>query len=303
MNVIEIILTLAIMVAIGYILKNRDILRENNVGLLNKLVVYIFLPCFAFLAIYQSDSSHFLSFTFLPLLNIIIALILGFTTYVLLRSFNMTKRNLWAVVVSVVMMNSGFFGFPLCFGLYGNQGLARASFFDIATPLFFMCFSIIFLHEFNEKETYMDIFKKIVRFPLLIAIILGIVLNILDIPIGFISQTLSYLGSATVPLIMIVLGASIDVKAIRLHIKKASYVTLMRLVIAPLLAVLFVAPLLGLNGLNYSVAILEVSLPSAILPLTLGIEHKLNTNIITAAICLSTIVSLITIPIISIILL
>lgn len=58
MNAIEItIISIVLMIGLGYFLKRIDFLSEKDIDPLNKIVMYILMPCMIFSALYSADMS------------------------------------------------------------------------------------------------------------------------------------------------------------------------------------------------------------------------------------------------------
>lgn len=129
-----------------------------------------------------------------------------------------------------------FFGYPLILGVFGNDGLIRAIFYDVGTTLLFIIFNLLLLLLFGGKLE--KVVKKILTFPLLWAVVLGLLFNVANIPIGpVVSNVLVYLKALTVPLIMLSLGLSIDFRGLKNSLNMAAFTSVIKLVIAPILAV------------------------------------------------------------------
>ncbi|MDR2966318.1 MAG: AEC family transporter [Methanobacteriaceae archaeon] len=140
--------------------------------------------------------------------------------------------------------------------------------------------------------------KSLLRFPSLWALILGILFNFLNISIGeIIDISINYLAAATIPLIMIFLGLSLQFKGIKKDIKSTSLVAFIKLIISPVLA-FFILGFLGFSNLEYSVGIIEASVHCSMLMLVLAIDNELEFKLTANCIVISTIFSLITIPVV-----
>lgn len=72
--------------------------------------------------------------------------------------------------------------------------------------------------------------KKIALFPHLWAIIFGFFLNLVNVPIGpVLDNTINYLGNGAIPLIMLSLGISIDLAAIKRSRSMIIFTSIMKL--------------------------------------------------------------------------
>lgn len=303
MNPIENILSIVLMVALGYFLKRKDIVNTSDVEALNKLVMNLFLPSLVFLAIFNADSSYFLNLSLLPLFNIAIGIIMGVISFVIFNKIlGYDLKKTLSVVVVCAIMNTAFLGFPVTLGTYGQIGLLNAVFFDMGTSIMFILLSLLFINIFGGslKDTIIDVLK----FPVLIALILGIIANLINLNLDFlVVDVLSYLSAAAIPVIMIALGISLNFKTIKTNSYIASYTILSKLIIAPIIALIIIITLkttglLNIGELSKNIILLESAMPSAMLALTLAIEYDLDFNLTAACVFSTTIVSLITLPII-----
>ena len=301
MNAIEItILSIIIMIGLGYVLKRIDFLAEKDIGPLNKVVMYILMPCMIFHALYYADLSLISKLDILPIIILASSLITGAVSYIILKQFNFDDVKLWSVLVTVMIANTAFMGYPVNLGIYGQEGFLRAIFCDIATLCIFLILSFILILKFGG--TAKTAVRKITFFPPLWAVILGLSFNFLNIPIGpVLDNTINYLGQGAIPLIMLALGLSIDFSGLSRSKSMIVFTSIFKLMFFPFVAFLFVS-FLGLSDLQYNVSIIEAAMPSGMLSLLLSISYKLDYQLTSDCILINTVISLITLPIILMIL-
>lgn len=301
MNAIEItILSIILMIGLGYFLKRIDFLSEKDIDPLNKIVMYILLPCMIFNALYNADLSLIPKLGILPFVILFSSLITGLISYFILKQFNLDDKKLWAVLVTVMIANTAFMGYPVTLGIYGQDGFLRAIFCDIATLITFLALSFVLTLKFGGSVK--KSIKKIALFPSLWAVILGIILNLLNIPIGgVLENTINYLGQGAIPLIMIALGLSIDLSAIRRSKSMIVFTSIMKLAFFPFIAFLF-ATRIGLLNLEHTISIVEAAMPSGMMSLLLSISYKLDYELTSDCILINTVISLITLPLIIVLL-
>lgn len=297
MNAIEVtILSIILMIALGYFLKRINFLTLKDVDSLNNIVMYILLPCMIFSALYSSDLSLLPTLGTLPFVILISSLVTGIISYIILKRLNFDDKKLWSVLVTVMIANTAFMGYPVNLGIYGHEGFLRAIFCDIATMCIFLLLSSILVIKFGG--TVKTAVKKIALFPSLWAIILGIGLNLANIPIGpVIDNTVNYLGNGAIPLIMISLGISIDLSGIKRSKSMVFFTSVMKLAFFPLVAGVIVS-YLGFVDLQYNVSIVEAAMPSGMLSLLLAITYKLDFELTSDCILMNTVFSLVTLPVI-----
>jgi len=295
MNSTETILAIILLILIGYLAKKIGLLKPEDSLTLNKIVINIAIPSLIFLAMFNADLSNLKLLLPITLICIITGSLCGLLVYIFSRARGYSKKTRWTLVGTSTLFNSGFLGYPVVLGIFGATGLVRAVFYDMGSTILFLSLGIFFILIFGGK--YTSIIKRTVLFPPLWGIILGILANILHLNPGFIPlDVLKYLSGAAIPMIMISLGLSLEAGDLKNYFGAASFVTLTRLIISPMIAVLMVY-ILGLHGLEGTVTVVEAGMPSAMLSLVLAASYDLDINAAAACIFLSTVVSMITLPI------
>lgn len=297
MSAIEVtILSIIIMIGLGYFLKRIDFLSEKDIDPFNRIVMYILMPCMIFHAIYSADMSLLPKLGVLPFVILASSLATGIVSYFILKQLNLDDIQLWSVLVTVMIANTAFMGYPVNLGIYGQDGFLRAIFCDIATLCIFLMLSCALILKFGG--TVKTAVRKIAFFPPLWAVVLGLVFNFLNIPIGaVVDNTVNYLGQGAIPLIMIALGLSIDFTALSRSKSMIVFTSIMKLAFFPFVAFI-IATQIGLVDLQYSVSIVEAAMPSGMLSLLLAITYKLDYELTSDCILINTVISLITLPII-----
>ena len=284
------------MIGIGYFLKRIDFLSEKDIDPFNKMVMYILLPCMIFHALYSADLSLLSKLGVLPFVILASSLVTGIISYFILKWFGLDDITLWSVLVTVMIANTAFMGYPVTLGIFGQEGFLRAIFCDIATLCIFLILSFVLILKFGG--TVKTAFRKITFFPPLWAVILGLGFNFFNIPIGpVIDNTVNYLGQGAIPLIMIALGLSIDFSAIKRSKFMIAFTSIMKLAFFPA-AAFIVASFMGLSDLQFTISVVEAAMPSGMMSLLLAITYKLDYELTSDCILINTVISLITLPVI-----
>ena len=286
MSAIEVtILSIIIMIGLGYFLKRIDFLSEKDIDPFNRIVMYILMPCMIFHAIYSADMSLLPKLGVLPFVILASSLATGIVSYFILKQLNLDDIQLWSVLVTVMIANTAFMGYPVNLGIYGQDGFLRAIFCDIATLCIFLMLSCALILKFGG--TVKTAVRKIAFFPPLWAVVLGLVFNFLNIPIGaVVDNTVNYLGQGAIPLIMIALGLSIDFTALSRSKSMIVFTSIMKLAFFPFVAFII------------ATQIVEAAMPSGMLSLLLAITYKLDYELTSDCILINTVISLITLPVI-----
>ncbi|MBO4242983.1 MAG: AEC family transporter [Clostridiales bacterium] len=223
---------MALMIVLGIILRKKRIIDERTQGSLSEILLKAVLP-FTIISSSQYEYSTEMVKSIIAVAccssayYIVTLLILRQTTMRL--PFDDSEKRVF--VTTSVFANTGFVGFPLMYGLFGDSGLLLASIYNLMYNLFFYTYGV---HLISKKTgNFKDIFFN----PVSIASVAAVVLFIVPwrMP-SFVKETTDLIGNMTVPLSMIILGstfATVDIR--KLFMDKKSYiVTCLRLIVFPL---------------------------------------------------------------------
>jgi auxin efflux carrier (AEC) len=295
MSSIETIIAIILLILVGYISKRIGLLKYEDSITLNKIVVNIAIPSLIFLAMYTADLSNIKVLIPITLICIVTGSLSGLLVYLFSIARGYSKETKWSLVGTSTLFNSGFLGYPVVLGIFGASGLVRAVFYDMGSTILFLCLGILFIIIFEGK--YTSIIRRTFLFPPIWGIILGIIANFMHLNIGVLPlNVLQYLSGAAIPIIMISLGISLEVGGLKNYLGAASFVSFVRLAVSPVIAVSIIY-ILGLTGLESTVTIIEAGMPSAMLSLVLAASYDLDIKAAAACIFLSTVLSMISLPI------
>ena len=289
-NPLEIILIPTLMIVLGYVLKKYGTLKAQDSKVLSKIVLNVSLPALIFVNI--SKANIISDMILLPFAGLSLSFILMVIAYLYCRIRDYSKVKTWTIIIASAMMNTGFLGFPINLGVFGNDGFINAIFFDLSTTVIFVIFGMLLVGIFGGKRG--EVLKQSVSFIPLWAVILGLIFNIFNIRYGYvIDTTLNYLSQATVPLIMMSLGLTLDFTEIRHAIGDSFFVSFVKLILSPIIIFLLLS-LINFGGLSFKVAVLEAGMSTAMNALVLSINYNLDIELMSSIIFTNTILALIT---------
>lgn len=289
-NPLEIILVPTLMIVLGYVLKRHGVLKAQDSTLLSKIVLNVSLPALIFLNLSTADIHG--EMFFLPVAALIISLISMTMAFLYSRFRGYSKVKTWTLMIACAMMNTGFLGFPITLGVFGNEGFLNAIFFDLETTVIFVVFGMILVSVFGGNRR--EVIKQALSFVPLWAVIAALIFNVFNLQCGYVLEnTLNYLGQSTVPLIMISLGLTLDFKAIKHSLGDSLFVSFIQLILAPAIMFVFLTSI-AFTGLPFKVAVLETGMATAMNALVLAINYDLDTNLMSSLIFASTVLALFT---------
>ena len=180
--------------------------------------------------------------------------------------------------------------------MYGDIGTFYASIYLVPHRIFMWTVGLTVLS--TEKTTNQkSAFLKLVRNPSIIALVLGLVRGVLQIPLpDFINRSMGQLGAIVSPLAAILIGsiiATIDLSS--LFEKGVLRFTFIRLIAIPG-TVLAICKLIGLDGPLVGVLMIMTSMPAGTTTALLAQSYGLDEQLASKAIFVSTIMAVITVP-------
>jgi len=263
---------------------------------LEKLSYYLLFPAVLFNYISRAEISSG------SLISIVVALIIstlivssGLVIYQ--RNTDSDKAEFTSVFQGAVRYNSYIF-FALGSSLYGDEGLAVVSVISAYMIVFTNVISVLAMNSYIRREnsnTYMDaaydFFLSFASNPLIVASILGFLVNYADIEINIgISKALQSLSDAALAMGLINVGAGLKFDFGSRYFNQIAFTSIVKLLILPLVAA-SVLKVSMISGIPRAVAILYSALPCAssayILSKQLGGDADLMASIITATTLLS----------------
>lgn len=303
--IIEQIGILAILGLIGFIaFRLKWLNQEINTNLV-KLIMRITLPLLLFTSFAHAD------FTLDIFKNGIVVFIMAISTVILLfvvsgisaRLLKLDKENKALHRANSMFGNVVFLGFPLLDAIFPRgEGLLFAGIFQLGHDILMWTWGIYILNKGSEKSVK-DNWKHLIN-PVTIGFALGLTFMFIKIEIpNVIFKPLTGLGHSTIYLSMVYVGAILaQVKIIKVLINyRAWIVSLNKLVLVPVLIVLIIRALQATGLIHISneaagVIVLQAGMPCMILISVLARDLGLNDRQAVENIFLSTLLSLLTLP-------
>lgn len=212
------------------------------------------------------------------------------------KALRLSKNDVTLFIMSVSMINIGNFGVPLIYFTYGQEGIypSIVTFIAFNVPLVTLA-----IYMASEETSIKGSLKDVFKIPIFHATILALVINTVDMPVpSAILKVTEFLGQAAFPFFIFILGLQLTtIKLNRAIIKAAISSVAVKLIAAPFI-IAGVLGVMSFEGLPYSVALIQLSGPSALLPLMYSIRFGRQADLLAAAILLSTALSAITLPIV-----
>lgn len=253
--ILEKLLPIFLFFTIGYILKVMNILKKEEASVLLKLVFYLLSPAVIILSVSGMKLEREL--LLYPISALCIHGIMIPTGLFLSKLIKLNDDERKVFRGATLIMNMTFI-LPFFIVFFGEKNLYLLSLFD-AGNLVIVTTVVYSIFVSSKEDTAMDKVKKLLKSPLIIALIIGFVLNItgLKLPRG-IEITMQEIAEMTGTLIMIALGAYFTPKFKKL---KLSLIIVAIKVIGILIATFIIGKFLPIDEMGRKIMLLGAFSP------------------------------------------
>lgn len=298
MVVFQTMLKLFLLLVLGFVLFKCHIFDEYTNKKISALIVNVASPMLIISSIAGVEGNE-KSIVFL-MIGAGILMYIGFIILgkIINRIFPFPKKDWPVYECMVVFANTGFMGYPVLLDVFGQEAVFYASLIHMAFNFFVYTYAIMCLTKSDDSEFKLN-FKQLLT-PGIVLIFIGILIYLFDIQLpSVLMDTINSVGSLTAPLSMMMIGSSLAVYPIKDSFTDwRSYVfAFVRLIIVPFMTMI-VCRLLHINPYYANITIITNAMPVGSMVLMLATQYNANVKIVTKNIVVSTLLSVITIPIV-----
>ena len=230
------------LMVLGYLLVNYTSLADRKLTKqANANVFKIFLPCMLFYNVYQSDIGAEIHSRIKLCIWAAGGLLILFVLLCLIVPKVVKQENQQGVVIQgIFRSNYVIFGVAVVQNMYGVKSTTTAAILSAILVPMYNFLAVVALSIFGEKrETdWKKIILDIVKNPLIISSVLGIIFSLLGIRLPTaVDTTVQDLAKLSTPIAFMILGGDLDFSKVRGNLKVASVVLTIKLVILPLIMI------------------------------------------------------------------
>jgi len=201
-----------------------------------------------------------------------------------------------------VIGNVGFLGLPMFAMLFGKEAIGVVMLVLATDLIVFSGLIVILINAGRDGRVSLRVFRTIglglLRNPMIVSISLGLLWSTLSLPIPEpFNDFLVILGGAATPGALFAIGASLAGKSAE-RVEIAAWLSFCKLFLHPAFVALAVLVLFPIDAFSASVVISAAALPVAGNVYMLAQHYRIAPHRASAAILLSTIASILTVPMI-----
>ena len=289
------VMPMVLLAVIGYLMKLKGYFSDSNIGALNKACFQVFLPILTFRNISNSDikSIFDLSLVFFACAIVIITIIVSIFV---IPIFTKDKKNQGSLIQAIYRSNYVILGLPIAYYLGGDLGQQIAStLIMVIIPLYNVSAVIILSIYGGSSLNKKVIFISIIKNPLIISSILGIIVSLLGIQFpSFINATIKNFASLGSIMPMLVLGASINLSRVTANKKLLIIGMVSKLIVVPMIFIP-ISIFLGYTNEKFIGLLIMLTAPPAVSSAVMAKEMGCNFELSTQLVVFSTILSSLTV--------
>lgn len=300
------LIQLFLIICIGYFVFKIDILNETVNKHINSLVINVTMPLMiisSVLAMNDRPASSIIAILFAVSIGFFIIMpILAFIIVkIMLKTMHIVKSRQGVYMFMMIFSNVAFMGMPILNAACGEDG-PTAVFYAAVLNIFFnlsvFTYGVIIIGYGDTVKTTLK-FKDLLS-PGILSSIIAIVIYALNIHFpSTIENVIDTVGDLTSPLAMLLVGstlASMRLKEVfnewRVYVFSAIKQFILPILLYPVFRLC-----IG-DDLLFNVMFIEFLMPIANIALMLATEHGLDYKFVSKTIFISTLMSLISIPLV-----
>ena len=280
------------MMMLGFILGRIKIVSKPEATTLNRIAFLVLQPALIFPLINGVDLSE-LYFDAIVLYGLAQAVVFLFTLLLGILIFKCSLIESWLLAMATVFVNSLLYIWPISSLIYGNEGNMPITAIVAWDASFTFAFFIITTDLLaNKRVSMIGTLGRLIRNPVLIFILLGLLTNLLGIAAPeSVLVAFKFAGAGAAPLTLFALGVILSGHPIW-PTKKITVVSIIKLFGLPLTVSLFLT--LGERPILWNdLLLLNSAGPAGAMAFALAMLYKVKTDTIAPVIIWTSLLTLI----------
>lgn len=290
---------------LGYLARWRRWLNEDALKGIANLLINFAMPALLLYSMIEQDmkGKDLVDFFVMTGFSIGFFMLYAMLALILLYLVKYERKYKGMAQLTMFSSNNGFMGYPLTLAFFGQAAMLTMVANNLAMNIVQWTYGLHALRrenpEFKKKVSVLEALKNIFNINI-IAILIGLALSLTgtsDMVPEFIRSLLSYLAALATPLSMIYIGATLYGAGVKdlFFDKKVFFPAVSRLMIFSVIT-FFILLFMPISLMMKKVLLLVAVLPSASMAPVMTLRFGTGTEISSKITVLSTVCSMITIP-------
>jgi hypothetical protein len=298
-NTVVSIFGMFFLMLVGLLAAKKGVFSEEGNRKINALLLEVVSPVLIFTS-YQTELSTgklknllwviFLSFIFMSVAILV--------SHIVVNSKG-DEKNYNVERMAIMYTNCGNIGIPLMLALFGTEGVFLCAGFITTFNIICWSYGVAMLKGFLNKKDILNIFKG----PNMVAIFLGLIAYITNIRLPQILMTpLNMIASMITPLTMLVIGATLARNSLKdlFRNHRVYYIVAIHNILVPMICLFLyyfvIKNFIQIDSIVWLVTLIAISCPVGATAPMFAIRFRKNGYYASTLLSVSTIFSLVTIP-------
>ena len=279
------ILPIFVIAGVGYMLARH---LQAKVQTLAHVAFYAMIPCFVFRLLTTSKISGPEAGR-MALLAVLVMLVMGLLARLAAIPLGLGRAELSGFLLVVMFSNGGNYGLPVVLFAFGNEALAHATVFFVASSL--LTYTVgVFLAAAGRRSVSQALLG-VTKMPAIYGVAASALVTWTgtSIPLA-VMRPVELLANAAIPVMILVLGMQLERATKPERLNDVATAVGLSLVAAPVVA-LGLTSILGITGTARQAGVVLASMPTAVITTILALEFDLSPSFVTNVVFLTTVLS------------
>jgi len=286
------VLPIFLVASVGFLLAR---FLKADVKTLSRVTFNALVPCLVFNLLVTSKISPD-EFGKMALFTTCLILGIGLIGRLITLPLRLDHATVAAFLIVVMFSNGGNYGLSVNLFAFGQEALARATIYYITSTILMYTVGVFLASsgQRNAREALVGVFRIPAVYGVLAAV-LALVTGVIVSPV--VMRPVQLLGNAALPCMILVLGMQLERTERIERPLLVGLAAVLSLIITPLWAWVLVNGL-GLSDVARQAAMVESSMPAAVVTTILALEYQIAPSFVTNTVFVSTLLSPITVTLV-----
>ncbi|MFH2090775.1 MAG: AEC family transporter [Pseudomonadota bacterium] len=301
MLILNAIFPVFMLLLLGSLLRKADITNDTFLKTSDKLVYYIFFPAMLFWKIGKAAPDINDSFS-LCLAAILAVLIVYTLSLLAIKLFRISSFQAGSFSQACYRFNT-YIGMAVVINTLGEPGIRYFGILiGFAIPIInVIAVSTLIWHSGKKQSLWRHtthLLKALISNPLIVGCVIGLIFSRsqLSFPV-FINNTLQLMTSVTMPLALISIGGSLTMQGLKNNLLVSFLASFLKIAALPVIGY-FMFQAFDVTGIPFKAGMIFFTLPTSTAIYVLSAQLNSDTQMASAAIMLSTLLSIISLSVI-----
>lgn len=294
MMVLQSLFPVFALIVLGRLLKQFNLTNETFLKTSDQLIYFIFFPIMLFWKIGGASSTIAIEWNFCIAVICSVLGVYGLST-IYINVFKVLPHKAGSFSQSCYRFNT-YIGMAIMINAFGEEGVRR---FGVLIGFIIPMINVLAVStliwfstdRFTVRERVLIILKSLISNPLILACFAGILFSRMRISFPvFLDNTFRITSLVTLPLALLSIGGVLTLKSLKGNLQLSMMAALFKLLVLPCVGYFFLH-LFSVSDLSVRVGMVYFALPTSTALYVLSAQLNSDTELASAAIVLSTILS------------